>query len=69
MKKTLLLLFTLISFLEVVAQTINGTITDIENLPLDLVNISVQNKSNGVTSDIEGNFSIQISPNRSNIIL
>ena len=69
MKKTLLLLFTLISFLEVVAQTINGTITDIENLPLDLVNISVQNKSNGVTSDIDGNFSIQISPNRSNIIL
>jgi|TARA_B110000261_G_C13097831_1_gene362879 hypothetical protein len=69
MKKTLLLLFTLISFLEVVAQTINGTITDIENLPLDLVNISVQNKSNGVTSDIYGNFSIQISPNRSNIIL
>jgi len=69
MKKILFLLYTSLIFFEVSAQSINGIIKDTENNPLDLVNVSVENKSNGVTSDIDGKYKIEISPNRSNVIL
>ena len=69
MKKILFLLYISLIFFEVSAQSINGIIKDTENNPLDLVNVSVENKSNGVTSDIDGKYKIEISPNRSNVIL
>ena len=69
MKKILFLLYTLLIFFEVSAQSIYGIIKDTDNNPLDLVNVSVENKSNGVTSDIDGKYNIEIIPNRSNVIL
>lgn len=69
MKKILFLLYTILIFFEVSAQSINGIIKDTDNKPLVLVNVSVENKNSGVTSDLDGKYNIEISPNRSNVIL
>jgi len=50
------------------AQSIEGVITDINNNALNSVNISIINKSNGVTSDLKGQYKINIKANRSHVI-
>ena len=66
-KGLLLALFLLISKLGY-NQTINGHITDDQNNRLPAVNISILNKSNGVSSDIDGKYSLEIPANRSVVI-
>ena len=50
-------------------QTINGYITDEKKNNLPSVNISILNQSNGVSSDIDGKYNIEIPANRSVIIV
>ena len=42
-------------------QTIKGTVTDIEGIPLTGVNIVEQGTSNGQITDFDGNYSISVS--------
>ena len=60
MKKVIkLLLFSVLSLQMVVAQkTITGVVSDNEGLPLPGATILVQGTSTGVTTDFDGNFSI-----------
>ncbi len=44
-------------------RVVNGTVTDINNIPIPGVNIILKGTSNGVTSDFDGNFSINMTPN------
>ena len=50
-------------------QTINGLITDEKNNILQAVNISILNQSNGVSSDINGEYNIEIPANKSIVIV
>jgi len=50
------------------AQSIDGIIKDVNGNSLNSVNISIINKSNGVTSDLNGSYKIDIEANRSNIL-
>ncbi|MAU58870.1 MAG: SusC/RagA family TonB-linked outer membrane protein, partial [Flavobacteriaceae bacterium] len=60
MKKVIkLLLFSVLSLQMVVAQkTITGVVSDNEGLPLPGATILVEGTSTGVTTDFDGNFSI-----------
>ena len=66
-KGLLLPLFLLFSVLGY-SQTINGHITDEQNNSLPAVNISILNQSNGVSSDIDGKYTLEIPANRSVVI-
>ena len=50
------------------AQTIKGKISDINNIPLPAVNISIIDLKGGITSDNNGFYSISIKPNRSHVV-
>ena len=67
-KGLLLPLFLLFSILGY-SQTINGHITDEKNNSLPAVNISIINQSNGVSSDLDGKYNIEIPANRSVLII
>ena len=41
-------------------KTVKGTVSDASGLPLPMANINVQGETNGVTTDMDGNFSIQV---------
>ncbi|MBQ0788905.1 MAG: TonB-dependent receptor [Oceanihabitans sp.] len=63
MKHFYLVLLLFFSAQFAIGQTINGTITDPEGLPLPNVNIIEKGTSNGVTSDFDGNYSINVNEN------
>ena len=50
------------------AQTIKGKISDIKNIPLPAVNISIIDHKGGISSDNNGFYSISIKPNRSHVV-
>ena len=50
------------------AQNIQGKITDINNKPLEAVNISVIDLKGGITSDKNGEYNISIKANRSYVL-
>jgi len=68
MRKIILTYLLLLIVSAIKAQTIEGIITDINNNFLSSVNISIINKSNGVTSDISGKYKIYTEANRSHVI-
>ena len=68
MRKIILTYLLLFIVSAIKAQTIEGIITDVNNNFLSSVNISIINKSNGVTSDISGKYKIDTEANRSHVI-
>ena len=66
-KGVLLALFLSFSILGY-SQTINGYITDDQNNSLPAVNISILNQSNGISSDKNGKYSLEVPANRSVVI-
>jgi len=53
-----------------IARTIKGTVVDKkDNVPLPGVSIRVKDKSIGVTTDINGNFSIVVPPNAETLVI
>ena len=50
----------LISYGMVAQQTVSGSITDEEGTPLPGATVIIQGTDNGVTTDFDGNFSIQV---------
>lgn len=70
MKKTLVCILTTFSFLSFSQKTITGRITDKSNAqPLTGANISEENTINNVISDNDGNFSIQVKDEKSNLLI
>ncbi|MFD2541584.1 TonB-dependent receptor domain-containing protein [Lacinutrix gracilariae] len=63
MKHLFLVLLTFLCTNLVVGQTITGNITDPEGLPLPNVNIIEKGTSNGVVTDFDGNYSINVNAN------
>ncbi|WP_412561756.1 TonB-dependent receptor domain-containing protein [Winogradskyella sp. MIT101101] len=57
-KLSLLLVFTMVSFLVSAQSNISGTVQDSEGMPLPGVNIILDGTTNGAVSDIDGNYSI-----------
>lgn len=68
MKFNFLIYFFLFASFYSNAQTIKGKISDINNIPLPAVNISVIDLRGGITSDNNGFYSISIKPNRSHVV-
>ncbi len=68
MKAHILIYLFVFSVLNLKGQSIEGKITDSKNIPLGSVNISIINKSSGITSDKNGNYNINIEANRSHVI-
>jgi len=58
MKKLFFFLCTLFSFTVVQAQSVTGTVTDSNGIPLIGVNISEKGTSSGTITDIDGNFTL-----------
>jgi len=56
---SLFLLFTLVGYSQ---STITGVIKDESNIPLPGANVIIRNTSTGVTTDFDGNFSIEAKP-------
>jgi len=67
-KELLIILCLLISILGH-TQSINGYITDEHNKRLPAVNISILNQSSGVSSNLSGEYNLEIPPNRSVVII
>ncbi|MDA3866521.1 MAG: TonB-dependent receptor [Salinivirgaceae bacterium] len=59
------LIFTFFSFASVAQSTgsITGRITDIDNYPIEMVNIAVENNQTGTTSEFTGKYKVQIPAN------
>jgi TonB-dependent starch-binding outer membrane protein SusC len=71
MKKihTLLILLSFFSFVHIHAQTITGTVTDVESkIPLPGVNILIEGSTIGAVTDISGNYSINV-PDTNSILI
>ena len=68
MKAHILIYLFVFTVLNVKGQSIEGEITDNKDNPLGSVNISIINKSSGITSDKNGNYSMTIDANRSHVI-
>ena len=71
MKRTILsglfiLLFQFISFAQV---QVNGLISDEQGQPLPGATILEKNTSNGVVTDFDGNYSIQVSDDNASLII
>ena len=69
--KQILLIFmiiftTQITFAQV--KTVKGTVNDASGLPLPMANINVQGETKGVTTDMDGNFSIQVEKGKTLVI-
>ncbi len=60
-KRSLLLILVFVGSQVMGQQSISGTVSD-ENGPLPGATVVVQGTSNGVSTDFDGNFSIQASP-------
>ena len=69
MNKLFLFMLCIFFYFTGYTQTINGYITDEKKNNLPSVNISILNQSNGVSSDIDGKYNIEIPANRSVIIV
>ena len=69
MKKLFLFTLCIFFYFTGYTQTINGLITDEKNNILQAVNISILNQSNGVSSDINGEYNIEIPANKSVVIV
>ncbi|HQE34457.1 MAG TPA: carboxypeptidase-like regulatory domain-containing protein, partial [Flavobacterium alvei] len=41
-------------------KTVKGTVSDASGLPLPMANVNVQGETKGTTTDMDGNFSIQV---------
>ena len=67
MLKRFLILFVLFPHL-LFAQTLKGTITDIYNLPIEAVNVSVTGKQIGVSTNEKGKYLLELKANRSYLI-
>ena len=65
--RILIYFFLFVSFISN-AQTIKGKISDVKNIPLPSVNISIIDLKGGITSDNNGFYSISIKPNRSHVV-
>jgi len=66
----LLFVFCLFSFQSVTAQTtVTGTITDTSGMPLPGASIVVKGTTNGVSSDFDGNYSIDVSSNSATFVV
>ena len=57
-KKNILLIFVLSSFVGLSQQTINGTISDEDGVPLPGVNVVIKGTNTGTSTDFDGNYSI-----------
>jgi hypothetical protein len=60
MKQSLLLLFSVLSFLSSIASTITGTITDENGAPLQFASITVKGTTKGAIANSQGKYSITI---------
>ncbi|TNJ46006.1 TonB-dependent receptor [Tamlana fucoidanivorans] len=61
-QKQFILLWFLLGLLTVSAQnTVNGNVTDATNIPLPGVNVVIKGGAKGVTTDFDGNYSIEAS--------
>ena len=47
--------------IKIVQQTVSGTITDSQGVPIPGVNVVEKNTTNGVAADFDGNYSIEVS--------
>ena len=68
MKAYILTYFIFFASLASSAQNIQGKITDVNNKPLEAVNISVIDLKGGITSDKNGEYNISIKANRSYVL-
>ncbi len=62
MKKITLILFACITSFCFSQQTVTGLITDSDGSPLPGVNIIIKGTNNGTTSDFDGKYSIEVTP-------
>lgn len=58
-----ILLFSLVSHFAIAQQIVVGSVTDAKGLKLPGVSVLEKNTANGVVTDFDGNFSIQVQPN------
>ena len=49
-------------------KTVKGTVSDASGLPLPMANVNVQGETKGTTTDMDGNFSIQVEKGKTLII-
>ena len=68
MKAHIFIYFLFCFIISSLLQNIQGTITDINNKPLEAVNISVIDLKGGITSDKNGEYNISIKANRSYVL-
>ena len=61
LKTIYLLVFGLLSFSGILAQTVTGTVTDSSGNPVPGVNVIEKGTSNGTSTDFDGNYSIDVS--------
>ena len=69
--KQIILIFMIIFTSQVTfaqVKTVKGTVSDANGLPLPMANINVQGETKGVTTDMEGNFSIQVEKGKTLVI-
>ena len=61
-KKNLFFLIVILTSLPIIAQesTISGVVSDNESVPLPGVNVFIKGTNNGVATDFDGNFSLQV---------
>ena len=69
MRKYILFLFFLTSFLYSYGQKIEGVITDTNGEKLIGINISIENKGTGSTSDNNGSYSLEIPAEKSIVLI
>ena len=69
--KQIILIFMIIFTTQVgLAQvkTVKGNVSDASGLPLPMANINVQGETKGTTTDLDGNFSIQVETGKTLVI-
>lgn len=54
---------------EVVQQSVNGTVTDQDGVPLPGANIVEKGTTNGVTADFDGNFSMEVADENATLVV
>ena len=57
-----------LSFQSMYAQTITGTVTDNNGIPLTGVNVIEQGTNNGAATDFDGNYSINVSNSNGTLV-
>ncbi|MEO9483373.1 MAG: von Willebrand factor type A domain-containing protein [Ekhidna sp.] len=66
--KQLIILLSVLLALNVDAKYVNGTVYDEEGQPISRVNVTVKGTNNGVTSDINGFYSIEVANEKSILV-